>query len=342
MKKRTKFKKVLVQSVGRSKLFSLCARLAENLDSGNRYLRVLTYHRVDHIDARPDLDPALISATPEQFSRQIEWLNKDYNVVSLKTVIEVIRGNERLPERAVLVTFDDAYLDFYTNAWPALQSKQVPVALFVPTAYPDNPRQVFWWDRLHHSIMFASGVRELKTPFGVYQIGEEVDRAPILRELKQNLKTLLWAQLCETVDEISNACDCGTPAPSVMSWDQLREVSMTQVALVPHTHTHPLLDRLPLDDVKPEIMKSRDVLRFETGHHHPAVAYPAGQFNMDVVNKVVNAQFEVGFTTVRGINRLDRVNPLLLNRINVGRATPDAMIRFQLTTISNSVQKLFR
>ncbi len=51
-------------------------------------LRVLTYHRVvDPADAR-DCDPALISATPGDFERQVQYLAAHYNVVSAGQVVD--------------------------------------------------------------------------------------------------------------------------------------------------------------------------------------------------------------------------------------------------------------
>jgi hypothetical protein len=67
-------------------------------------LRVLVYHRIDNPSAEPDLDPGLISATPQEFRDQMELLAERYNVVSIRTVLAAQRGEASLPAGAVLIT----------------------------------------------------------------------------------------------------------------------------------------------------------------------------------------------------------------------------------------------
>jgi len=96
-------------------------------------LRVVTYHRIADPASTPDLNPRLVSADPAVFEQQLEHLARHYAVVSLAEVMEAMQGRP-LPKRAVLLTFDDAYLDFATEAWPRLQARSMPAVLFVPTA----------------------------------------------------------------------------------------------------------------------------------------------------------------------------------------------------------------
>jgi hypothetical protein len=61
------------------------------------------------------------------------------------------------------------------------------------------------------------------------------------------------------------------------------------------------------------------------------VAYPAGDFD-DVVVRIAREEgYALGFTTVRGVNRIGRDDPLRLRRINVGQRSTLPMLRAQLT-----------
>src|SRR5207253_2705015 len=97
-------------------------------------LPVLTYHRVDHENAHPELYPGLISATPGVFNEQMSFLAANYRVVSMLEVLDAAGTGAALPPRSVLVTFDDAYRDFAEHARPILQRYRLPATLFVPTA----------------------------------------------------------------------------------------------------------------------------------------------------------------------------------------------------------------
>ena len=117
-----------LESVDRSQTYSRSAH--DPLTAGERrpgLLRVLTYHRVAELADRPDLDPRLISTTPAVFDQQMRYLAGHFKVVSLNEVLETLKGGKRLPDRAVLITFDDAYCDFTDYAWPILKRHKLPV-----------------------------------------------------------------------------------------------------------------------------------------------------------------------------------------------------------------------
>src|SRR4051794_32144134 len=95
-------------------------------------LAVLTYHRVAPAGHRPDLHPGLRSADPDSFDAQMAWLAANTTPVHLSEVVSAKAEDRPLPDRAVLVTFDDGYADFATWAWPALRRHRVPATMFVP------------------------------------------------------------------------------------------------------------------------------------------------------------------------------------------------------------------
>ena len=109
--------------IARSRTFSKLVRLLEKLERQPNLLRVLNYHRVDYPDTRPELDPDLISATPEDFARQMEHIAEQCRVLTIDQVLLSLRDKSPLPPRSVLVTFDDAYVDFTEHAWPTHRAR---------------------------------------------------------------------------------------------------------------------------------------------------------------------------------------------------------------------------
>jgi peptidoglycan/xylan/chitin deacetylase (PgdA/CDA1 family) len=93
----------------------------------NGMLRVLMYHQVN----RRRLDAYTIS--PHRLQRHLDLLVARYEVVSPGLVLRSIEARAPLPDRAVLLTFDDAYLDHYENAYPLLRDMGLQALLFVPT-----------------------------------------------------------------------------------------------------------------------------------------------------------------------------------------------------------------
>jgi peptidoglycan/xylan/chitin deacetylase (PgdA/CDA1 family) len=95
-----------------------------------RTLCVLMYHKVN------DVDGNTVTVPPSAFDEQMAQLAElDYTVVSLDDVIAHYLDHASLPPRAVLITFDDGYLDNLENAAPILRRHGFPAVLFAPIGY---------------------------------------------------------------------------------------------------------------------------------------------------------------------------------------------------------------
>lgn len=100
-------------------------RILLDLITNNRFF-ILGYHSV--MD-----DPADVwSIHPSDFAAQMEFLaQKKIRVRSLDYCVEQLRQG-KAPGNAVVITFDDGYLNFLQNAVPILQKHHFPATVFVP------------------------------------------------------------------------------------------------------------------------------------------------------------------------------------------------------------------
>lgn len=48
------------------------------------------------------------------FRQQIEYMKNNFNIVTMEQVIDAVEGKSELSEKALLLTFDDGYIDNYT------------------------------------------------------------------------------------------------------------------------------------------------------------------------------------------------------------------------------------
>ncbi len=68
----------------------------------------------------------------EDFVRQMEYLKtKKFNLVSLNQLVEWIEGEQAIPEKTVVLTFDDGYEDNCSNVWPILKKYNFPATIFL-------------------------------------------------------------------------------------------------------------------------------------------------------------------------------------------------------------------
>ncbi|WP_168787561.1 poly-beta-1,6-N-acetyl-D-glucosamine N-deacetylase PgaB [Paraburkholderia aromaticivorans] len=103
--------------------------------------RVLAFHDVRddlHADVSTVADTCAISTAT--LSTIFAWLKaKDFRPVSVDQIVASRNGGPRLPPRAVLLTFDDAYKSQYTRAFPLLQQYGYPALIGVVTRWTDTP-----------------------------------------------------------------------------------------------------------------------------------------------------------------------------------------------------------
>ena len=317
----------------KSSAFDRFVKLLEIADGQQRgLLRVLTYHRIDELKRRPWLDPVQISASPKDFDEQMAYLATYYQMVTVSDVLAVLKSRNKkdLPPRAVLVTFDDGYYDFEEQAWPILRRYKIPATLFVPTAYPNHPEQTFWWDDLYQALQNTSRKENLNTPIGTFSLSNAVSRNQAFQRLKNYMKTLKHAETILNVRELCRELGVQPAANCIMSWDSLRKLSQDGLTLGAHTRTHPLLNRISLDEAREEAIGSFEDLKREIGFALPIFAYPSGEFNNSVVSMLGHEGFSLAFTTKRGINSINHMNPLRIQRIGVGGRTSLPVLRAQL------------
>jgi peptidoglycan/xylan/chitin deacetylase (PgdA/CDA1 family) len=291
----------------------------------------LTYHRVDERNARTWLYPFLLSATPRDFEEQMAALLRHRRPIALADLLAAYRGSGRLPPRAVLVTFDDAYRDFRDNAWPILKRLGIPVTLFVPTAYPDVPERAFWWDRVWQAVTAAQG-DDLDTPVGSLSLRSDQERRAAARALVEHYKSLPHGAALQGVDALCDRVQLRRATSEVLGWDDLRSLRREGVELAAHSRSHPLLTRLPIAEARAEVDGSRRDLERQLGHGaFPNVfAYPAGAHDAETRRVLSELRIELAFTTERGVNRIGQSDPLVLRRINVGIRSQSEAIRAQI------------
>ena len=297
-------------------------------------LRVITYHRVDEWDHRTELDPSTLSASPSAFEQQMGFLTQNYKVISMQTAVNAATGKEPLPDRAVLITFDDAYQDFAENAWPILRRFAIPATLFVPTGYPNNPDRVFWWDRLYQAVVVNPQSVALSTPKCRLLLRSPEERHSAFRWLKQWIKRLPHHLTMAQVEQICNTLASRPSVSHVLSWDELRSLAQSGLTLAPHTRTHPLLNRVDADQCIAEVNGSICDLERHVGPTLPVFAYPDGATSTAAEKALRRAGVSLAFTTTRGINRIGKLDPLRLLRINIGRQTSLSLLRLQLLPCS--------
>jgi peptidoglycan/xylan/chitin deacetylase (PgdA/CDA1 family) len=94
----------------------------------NRYIvKVITYHQIN--DDRNNLS---ITVSRGNFEKQIKFIKKKFSVVSISEVVNYVKDESIIFNHdTVAITFDDGYMDNFTNAFQVLRSYSLPATIFL-------------------------------------------------------------------------------------------------------------------------------------------------------------------------------------------------------------------
>lgn len=102
-----------------NELPNVCSR-----DQNPNEFTILSYHEI--ADKSETLD-STYAVTPSNFDQQIHWLMENgYHFININDILEYRKKGKPLPNKAVLITFDDGYQSVYANAYPILKKYKVP------------------------------------------------------------------------------------------------------------------------------------------------------------------------------------------------------------------------
>ncbi len=291
-----------------------------------RGLLVLNYHRIGDPAVTP-LDRGTFSATAAHFDQQLAILTRSADVISPADLAAIPPTS---PGRYVIITFDDGYRDNFELAFPMLRHHHLPATFFIPTGLIDD-RRLAWWDEIAWLVRHATASTLALAPWVTRPVPLD-DREAAIRTLLACYKQLPGDQTTPFRAAIATATGAEPPASLAadtwMTWEMIRALHDAGMTIGAHTVNHPLLARLPLADQRAEIVHSRDRIHTQLGVRPTAFAYPVGQrdsFDTTTRALLAGAGFSHGFSFYRGMQRLDRLDPLDIRRTGISaRFTPAA------------------
>jgi peptidoglycan/xylan/chitin deacetylase (PgdA/CDA1 family) len=109
---------------------------------------LLTFH--DVVAVR-DSRALWFDCSVSELKTQLDWFQRQgAHFITLEQLYAHLTKGSALPRHAIAITFADNYEGFYLRAWPILQRRRIPVAMFVHTGYvgDQHGRPKMTWGQL--------------------------------------------------------------------------------------------------------------------------------------------------------------------------------------------------
>ena len=308
-----------------------------------RDLPVLAYHRIMQVENDYPFDRDLISATPDEFRKQMSYIKKNYNPLRLDELVELLSTNKRIPKKSILVTFDDGFNDNYYIAYPILKEIGVPATIFVTTDFI-NSVETIWYERLAY-FFIKTEADEINIP----ELGLRLHCGKRIEDRRKNYTVTI--EKLKLVSDVSRReilrniySKYGDPYGSApieikrlslpMTWDQLRELHENGISIGSHTVSHPVLTMLEPQQLEFELAESREILENQLQNEVNAIAYPVGQpesYSTEVIEGSKRSGYKLGFTYVDRMNRQTDLNRYSVHRLHVDFNTPHELFMSKIS-----------
>lgn len=111
---------------------------------------ILMYHYISEPPSDADVYRTDLSVSPAAFREQMAYLKENgYSTIDFYDLSTAIVAHTELPEKPVLLTFDDGYIDNYEEAFPVLEEYGFKGTFFVVTEFIDTARQGYMtWEMI--------------------------------------------------------------------------------------------------------------------------------------------------------------------------------------------------
>lgn len=262
------------------------------------------------------------------FTKQVEFLAENYNLLHLSDVVDHLQTERDLPECSALITFDDGLRNNLSVALPILAYYEAPAAIFVATDFIGTDR-FYWFDELY-LMMVADPARDQVTACLEESVGRHFE-APTPEETYwlavEHLKRISEEELQGVLESLAAVATVEledfSDDYSVLDWSQIKQLqSSGLVEFGVHTASHRILSSLEPSEWDREIRQPRQQLSRALGQEAVTFAYPNGLPGIDYSEAHKSYLLESGylcaFSTDPQSVRLDADTSFDIGRLPAG------------------------
>lgn len=308
---------------------------------------VVMYHYVR--DLKNSRYPNIKGLDIEKFKKQIKFFKENYNFVRIEDLIEYYKNSKEkeLPEKAILLTFDDGYKDHYTYVLPVLLENNIQGSFYIPTKCFQD-KKVLDVNKIHFILESCIDEEEkilkemeeyLKKNkdsrislsyddyFKEYAVDSRFDKKEVIF-IKRMLQVVLPEDYRKKLVDIlfkKYVCTIGDKIISERAFweelyltpEQIRMMEKLGMHIGFHSHDHVWLNSLSKEEQEFQIKSSIDYFK-EIGvkTEKMTLSYPYGGYNEESVELIKKYGIPLAFTTKVAVADLNKDEDYALPRLD--------------------------
>lgn len=274
------------------------------------------------------------------FNEQILYLKKKYNIITMESFLDSINLNNSLPEKAALLTFDDGYIDHFTQVFPILLNNNIQGSFFIP-AKVVNENIVLDVNKIHYILascknidLIIKDIKKLilkfKFDYKLNTFNYYYEKLAISNRFDDEraifVKRLLQVELEDKARKVFiqilfnkyvNISESTLSKELYLNMNQIMCMKNAGMHIGAHGYEHNWLGKLNEENQKNEILKSIDFLNsIGVDKNKWTMCYPYGSFDDSLINILKQNNFQAAFTTNVNIADFNADNKFVLPRLD--------------------------
>ncbi len=250
----------------------------------------------------------MFTADASQLEDHIRFFRTHYRVVNPDEALEIASGRVRSRGQAILLTFDDGYLDNYQVAFPVLKTLGVQAVFFLVSDFV-GAGMAAWWDKIAWLLRKSGRSPEsldsaIAAALEKYKSASAEDAANLLRAL-----------------EIGADPEAALPSERLfLTAGEARSMKAAGMLIGSHSRSHRILSKLSPDEQGSELLTSRASLEQEVGPPIDVFAYPVGgpqDFTTVTQAALRDCGYRAAFSCHGGSDALEGANMYDIKRVPV-------------------------
>lgn len=307
-------------------------------------LSVVMYHYTR--DLKKSEYPKIKGLDVTEFREQLEFFKENFNVVTMEEVIDCCNSDKKLPSNALILTFDDGYIDNFNVAFPILQEFGFQGSFFIPgKTFTEN--KLLDVNKIHFILASSNNVKEVMDDLiqelkkareeghNLLSNEELIDKYAVSNRFDDKetifIKRVLQTAIPEHLrNEIASSLFTKYVGLSEEEFSKNLYMNREQIKLMKnkgmfiglHGYDHYWLGELPEEEMKSDIDKMLNIMEEFIDMDSWVLNYPYGNYSDEVISYISQKGCKLGMTTEVGFADLNYHNKFKIPRFDCNDFPP--------------------